>query len=128
MEKMLEKNKKQEKKTQKNKRLRSRYLLWKTKVVKFDNKKSIWNTQEIYIKVFCQWVNTIIKENKRIQHFCGGFCLVKETIRKSYDALFNAKQFVLKTFDRKLVSCKSRFYNKERQNNKQIQVFPNLNT
>ena len=36
---MLEKNKKQEKKPQKNKRLRSRYLLWKTKVVKFDNKK-----------------------------------------------------------------------------------------
>ena len=39
MEKMLEKNKKQEKKPQKNKRLRSRYLLWKTKVIKFDNKK-----------------------------------------------------------------------------------------
>ena len=40
-------------------------------------------------------------------------CVGKETIRWSYDALFNVKQFVLKTFDRSLFLVKPDFTTKK---------------
>lgn len=81
IEKMFEKNKKQEKKPRKTSVYVVDTYYERQKLLNLITKKNIWNTQEIYIKVFCKWVNTIIKENKRIQNLCGGFCLVKETIR-----------------------------------------------